>query len=269
MKPKKVYKYKSPGKYLFDILKNNYLYFSLPQEFNDPFDCRIVVDHDGDLQDWLGWAKSLDKPSDIKQEVIRQIKSNNFEPSQISRPPSNENNQQVIHCFSEIHDNLLMWSHYTNNHKGVCIGYEVNKEFNSPCIYFDDNEVKPFHPSIKNGAVPLIPVTYKKSMPKPVDFFNKKEEDIIRFLVTKSNEWEYEKEWRALYPTDKIQNQKITIRKDLIKEIYLGAKIEKGTRDKILEIVSEEYLSNGYNIDVYELELADRSYSLNEKKLKL
>lgn len=32
-------------------------------------------------------------------------------------------------CFSRSWNNILMWSHYGDRHKGVCLGFEVPKKF--------------------------------------------------------------------------------------------------------------------------------------------
>ncbi len=32
-------------------------------------------------------------------------------------------------CFSSNYDNILMWSHYANNHKGICIEFDLNDSF--------------------------------------------------------------------------------------------------------------------------------------------
>lgn len=32
-------------------------------------------------------------------------------------------------CFSRTSNNILMWSHYADNHKGICLGFDVPDEF--------------------------------------------------------------------------------------------------------------------------------------------
>jgi hypothetical protein len=32
-------------------------------------------------------------------------------------------------CFSRTSSNILMWSHYGDNHKGICLGFDVPDEF--------------------------------------------------------------------------------------------------------------------------------------------
>ena len=55
-----------------------------------------------------------------------------------------------ITCFSETHDNPLMWSHYTNKHKGFCVEYDIDMLIKNnpktagqllPVIYLDTRPV--------------------------------------------------------------------------------------------------------------------------------
>ena len=41
-------------------------------------------------------------------------------------------------CFSEDNDNLLMWAHYGDNHRGICVEYDIKKMITSEekAIYF-------------------------------------------------------------------------------------------------------------------------------------
>ena len=254
---------------MIDSLRNHNMYFSYPKEFNDPFDCRIVTTNRGSKTEWLQWLQNQNISFDKKREIENFINSSRFDSSKFEKPPTNEIDTQVLHCLSAVYDNLLMWSHYAENHKGICIGYEVKKVHNSPCLFFDDVSVKPYSPKIKNGAVPLIEVNYQENMPDPVKVVNKTEEAIMNFLTTKAKLWDYEKEWRLFYPSNKIQNKLISVKKNLISEIYLGAKIEKETKERVLDIIENEYLAKGFNVDVFQLSLSDKSYSLNGQKLSL
>lgn len=80
-------------------------------------------------------------------------------------------------CFSESCKSPLMWGHYADNHKGICLGFDVDTK--SP-------EYKEF-----------VKVIYKKEkvhfkIEQLEEGFNKK---LIKF---KDISWEYEREWRAL-----------------------------------------------------------------------
>ncbi len=80
----KLYKYYSVNNFSIASLTNGYCWFSDSNSFNDPFDTKIIQ-------------------CDLLQEV-------NF-------------SKEKILCLSAINDNLLMWSHYTNSHRGFCIEF--------------------------------------------------------------------------------------------------------------------------------------------------
>jgi len=86
--------------------------------------------------------------------------------------------------FSETYDNLLMWTHYANEHKGIVIA-------------FDENEV-----SFEKYKKKLKTVKYRKRIPYhllKVDILN--DESIIQLFEYKSDEWIYEKEHRIILDT--------------------------------------------------------------------
>jgi hypothetical protein len=41
-------------------------------------------------------------------------------------------------CFSRRWNNVLMWSHYGDRHKGICLGFDVADELAVPVEYVDD-----------------------------------------------------------------------------------------------------------------------------------
>lgn len=86
--------------------------------------------------------------------------------------------------MSRIKDNILMWSHYADQHKGFCI------EFNrSP-----DNDL---------GNIKMTqPVKYYYDYPdvNPLDSDGNIDESIHKkMLFSKAKDWAYEKEWRLTY----------------------------------------------------------------------
>lgn len=79
-----------------DILDNNRLYLSDGMNFNDPFEITIT---------------------DRKKRVIRHVEG--------------------LHILSltNSYRNKLIWSHYTNSHKGVCITVKVPNNLVYPICY--------------------------------------------------------------------------------------------------------------------------------------
>lgn len=89
-------------------------------------------------------------------------------------------------CFTDKPNNLLMWAHYAENSAGFVI------EFNSDHEFFHRQRTD------KDEFFHLRPVVYRKKRP----FFNFEDKlnGMDHVFLTKSPEWEYEKESRILYP---------------------------------------------------------------------
>lgn len=150
-------------------------------------------------------------------------------------------NKALVSCFSERNDSILMWGHYADKHKGVCIGYK------KPEQYFYDIEY-----SFKRVKFPLyelscIIASYLILDEIPV--FNCEEilKKGLKPFLTKSKEWEYEKEVRCLFSlNDKKKFKNIDEGRYLYKmpsevvEIYLGCKVTDEQKNRLLEIIKDK-----------------------------
>jgi len=80
-------------------------------------------------------------------------------------------------CFSRSWSNPVLWSHYADKHRGVCLGFEVPKQNLLPVSY----EVKPLKLDLKKELVEHGTVGG---------------ENVRKLLTTKFAHWEYEDEVR-------------------------------------------------------------------------
>ncbi|MCQ2496878.1 MAG: DUF2971 domain-containing protein [Lachnospiraceae bacterium] len=131
-----------------------------------------------------------------------------------------------IICLTADVKNILMWSHYADSHRGICIEYD----------YSD-------YDSIPYSEVPY-PVLYSEKrivvnandMPKDKSGNHEKlNYKLIKGLITKSNSWEYENEWRLLL-SEKVGENLIMPR---ISAIYLGALVSDEDKTLISEIAKK------------------------------
>lgn len=106
-----------------------------------------------------------------------------------------------IISFTETRDNLLMWSHYGDQHKGVAIEYDINHDFFKKSFISTQN---PFEGVISR-------VLYRKER-----FYELSDKKIpqLELFFHKSDEWEYEKEHRLLLSLD--QAKYVLINKDSV-----------------------------------------------------
>lgn len=159
-----------------------------------------------------------------------------------------------ISCFAERNDNILMWSHYADKHTGFCVEYDMSK--------IKSQEAKlMLYPVIYSKKRPLLPL----SMFDFSDVKNVKiaegifpHADIVEALLTKSNIWQYEEEWRIIHTLKNLQEQKLF--EDIITGIYLGANISPDNEEKMVKKANEKRVpvkKMRLIADKYELELVD------------
>lgn len=125
-----------------------------------------------------------------------------------------------ICCLTTDHTNKLMWSHYADSHKGICVEYD-----------FSDRAV--------NKSQPL-PVYYSHERPQFVwkpegeltqESKNKGSACLMQTLLTKDEVWSYEKEWRMVIPAE---TEPDNVPAPPIKCIYIGASCSEENTKKIV-----------------------------------
>ena len=136
--PKYLFKYgalknKTDLKRLGEVILDNKVYLSSPSSFNDPFDCRPKFNTGSNLQEKLKTAKHIDKLlkkfgmgfKQRKKEVKKYI-NGEFTDQNFMDGFYNQVKQAGVYSLTEDEDNLLMWSHYANYHKGYCLKFSTN-----------------------------------------------------------------------------------------------------------------------------------------------
>lgn len=140
MAARKIYKYCNFNKneqglvYSLDALSNNYVYASSPAMFNDPFDCAVQAELDLTPSVLTTYYQSRGKP---KEEIEKRLEYYFDEGGHLTKAGYAEQNSfkhqiSSIHkclgvtCFSKQPYNPLMWAHYSNNHNGFCLEFDVS-----------------------------------------------------------------------------------------------------------------------------------------------
>lgn len=151
------------------MLQYHNLQFTNATKLNDPFDCHpSLFDFSNVPKEQCGLWKA--------QHIV-DMKLNKLE---------NQRNRTWLCSLSKVYESLLMWSYY-NNHKGVCIGIDMEKA---------NSYLSQIIGSTVNGALKLE-VQYKEIIDKPNLF----KDDLISIFYqfeTKAKAWEHEKEVRLI-----------------------------------------------------------------------
>lgn len=204
-------------------IKNNCLTFGDPKNFNDPMDPI--------LREWLNLRENQIHSS-IDKELLNTLSDciNNLKICCLSKNDSNRD---------DIFLNPLMWSHYADSHKGICIQYEITKD--TLAAYNNDEQI------LKIGSVRY---RNRKVMSNYITLDNA--------LLAKGKCWNYEQEERLIYYCKnnsrttrqdiKQNNGYISLDNFIITAIYLGYRISQDNKREIIEAVK------GRNIDIYQVE---------------
>lgn len=165
-------------------------------------------------------------------------------------------NGYLIVCFSEEKDNVLMWSHYAENHTGYCIEY-------------DFKALGPNHPRVRM----LQPVIYTDDFFDATEYYKNAISGSQDFnnlygiypTISKSTQWAYEKEWRTIFPwgpgVAKNDKEMRSLPMPTPKRLLLGAKISEENKQIILDIAKEK------KIPVYQMTLDKNGFKLGEESV--
>lgn len=283
-------------KYISDELphffENGMLRFTQPGQFNDPFELLpCYVDFMGvntkkyvleNIETWLKeerktepWYKKL-VPLSVKLFAVRLLSTSKnkhitkvmdeFDAMGLSIANGQYRNiidqSDGILCLSETEDNLLMWSHYGNSHKGYVIEFDTSHKFFNQVI-----------PNEKTGGVVEYAgspqkVTYTKHR-KTISFWQKSMSEVF---LTKGSDWEYEKEYRMVLPLEsatKVIDDNIHlfhIPFEAVKSIIFGAKCEEEFVQSCIEKM-HSWDSKHKEFSIFKLELSDQSFGLVRTKI--
>jgi len=107
--------------------------FSNPLKFNDPYDCTTELIDTTDIPEEYRKStteQNLQNLGDADKNKLLEIM--NTTPDELlaqtlSTAIAKERSNWGVSCFSMNFNNILMWSHYTDKHLGICIGFNLKE----------------------------------------------------------------------------------------------------------------------------------------------
>ncbi|MGJ1323675.1 DUF2971 domain-containing protein [Sphingobacterium faecium] len=249
-KGKYIFKYSSFNKNTITALINNTLWFSDPGSFNDPFDCRYTIDADPQDHEIFDFYYNQSKNKNLnltKEDFISNYQAplkskflNDLEEYHFQ----NSFQTQGICCFSEIHNNRLMWAHYADNVKGICLVFDTSIEVNDDYFKFSKSKVK-----YRGG---LIRKFYDGSK-----YF-----EVTDILYTKNKMWKYEYEIRERMPFEKgNSNRSVHFDPRTLVGIILGPKMPESDKQTIKNLIDQ--------LTKYKIEIIDSYVDISNNTIRL
>ena len=283
----KIYKYVSPE--LWDkILKAKQIRFTQPDVFNDPFEMQPFYES---LAEDPGIQKNLNEsefknvleelvaeqypnlPAGVQNLVPREFLPMFAElvaPSAVHHAPDlldgftqairsgfykGFNEGIGVLALTEKPDNLLMWAHYAQNHKGFVIEF--------------DHEHKYFHQQL-SPSDELRYIRKVRYLDKRPNIRISTFEDATDIFLTKSKDWKYEEEWRIMRPLQDA-TEVITVNGDAIHlfslppdsvtGIIFGCRMSADVKKEIIEYLSNE--ESYSHVNKFDAVLDEREFKLN------
>jgi len=187
VRPQWLYRYRSLEHFERELeaIEQSYLYCAAFHQLNDPMEGTFTSSR---------LLKKSEEYRAIRNAVI-------------------DNKARIGMCsFSEVHDNELMWAHYADHFKGICVAYRfallrksLGDDVRFVRMYYNETE-----PMIRSAA------TEPERLAKMV-------------LSYKYYRWLYEREWRMFASLGKACYHKV----ECVARVYLGSRIDPTYKKRI------------------------------------
>jgi hypothetical protein len=273
-----LYKYLPPERSTY--LSDSLLRFSPPSALNDPYECRPGITEELEKLAYKYLEAELSKLPEYISTLSRnerRVEKRSYEKNLKKKLSALKNDPEIINDYfytqainnldknlgilslSKRWDSGLMWSHYTQAHQGFCVGFDDAHEYfrkESPKAEIGDFILEQVSYSNERSMVPNQRPTKKES-------FN--------IMFSKSSDWEYEKEVRAI---DILKNANETIEMkpynlslfnvphEAVGEIIIGLR----ANENLCKSISK--FGKKHSIPVYKAKVSKRSFDIDRLRLQ-
>ena len=236
------YKYRSISFRSLRMVTNGELYFSPPDKLNDPLDCSFFPSA------ILGALEAIDD-ADLRNAITELIERDLTgrvmgNTGRILEAIENRLKKVGILSLSTNSRDPLMWSHYGDEHKGICVG-------------FDEDALKTWvdESASENLLIGDVGVSYRDApdLVEVLKRYAKRHLDgheiitdhlfgdlLMPALRSKSTHWKYESEVRLI----RHESGLLCISPDIVREVVFGKRVSDADKDSILQILDRASLSH-------------------------
>jgi len=287
-RPAILYKYMG-GKFGIEVFTKARIKYTQPDELNDPFECkphlpgpvdpetseRIKIERNINgifrqaVQQAANRGNRKERRRKNRRASIRKMEKNlndifdrrmanlaEERRSYIRKEFATYRNEIAMLCLTQSRANLLMWSHYADQHAGFVIGVDTAH----PCVSRRRSETDDYNY--------FQPVTYSETRPS---FYVSQLTSREPVILTKSKEWCYEEEWRVVSPLELLTKDPTNgkyfhyLPIDAIREVYMGARISPKLRERIIrELLKRQ---DQHAIRLFQMNENEHRYALDETEV--
>jgi len=164
-----------------------------------------------------------------------------------------------IFCLSEIHDNPVMWSHYSDSHRGVVLELEGIDALHSVWLGAEPVTYQSSPPMLATIPECVKSMTGQQCI-DPLSLLPK-------YACTKTPEWAHEKEWRVIsfnrqgetgHYTDRPFNPRE------LRSVYLGCDIADDDANDFISLLKYDFA----HVKVYRVKKLERKRKLSFTRIE-
>lgn len=240
------------------MIGNKNLQFTNATQLNDPFDCH---------------PKLLDY-SNVPEHKLQGRIPKDWWIEKEENDAKNLRNDTWLCSLSKINDSILMWAHYCYNHKGVCIGLDIEKVMESVPPLFGTIYMEPY----------VLDVQYQDIIERPNG--DCKTADLFNYQwKTKAKAWEYEQEVRLVMPrpssmyaafTPEQAKQKketwdmreihvyMPLKPECFHSIYFGVSTDEAEKEEIIKSAPKRL---NPQINLYQMKIDADAFKLDKERI--
>ena len=232
------FKFQNINKYLIDSLVKGYLYFAHTNRLNDPFDCRVDIKKSA--------KNAMLKLSGERKANMEKLIGVDKYFDQLQKDTGNVG----ICSFSLELENSLLWSHYANEHKGLCLTFDF------PEAFFEDKSNKIIGVADVKYGDNLLTDWFLENTPEDndSDFKEFTIELVKKILTIKNTCWQDEKEVRII----RQEQSTLMIPKEYLKEVCFGLNTPESDISQIRELIN----NSDYDVNCFKMERSESDFGI-------
>jgi len=261
--PKKLYKYRKFDVIALNMIADHGLYFANPRKFNDPLDCELSIEPDISPRKLADLLKVLLGPNredhwhhevtfaihyaseegDIKVPGAPRDYLKRMIADQIATEIRKQFDQRGVLSFSATWQSVLMWSHYADEHRGICLEFDTTElphDRLAPVRYDGDRSVKAsdVHAWKLDGDEAAGKRAFETQ------------------FYSKAPDWNYEQEWRDIGDKPgECGDYRVT-------GVYFGFRCDYAVKVAIVKMLG---LNSG--VDLYDVRPSSYSFELRRTEV--
>ena len=264
--PKRLYKYRKFNTSTLRLLSQAEVYYADPEVFNDPLDCRPVIRIDTDVPALEKVCYRMLVLAQGKEKAVAAMSNHRYMSTEYGDFRKDE---RAAYCYTQdlrqeikglLYEEMrrsgvlslaarwdcpLMWSHYADEHRGLCIEYDVTDhkcEHLAKVDYATSGEIKVsdlFEWKVRGSAAA---------------------EQIVRhaFFYAKAGQWKYEREWRDVAGSSGTDDAPLTL-----SGVYFGLRCDHAVLTSVVKLFS----NSSANVRFFGIYRKDDSFRLRRSSV--